>query len=96
MEHATQWGPSALRRVKIQEKRKVGEYLIADTIEGVMSLAQMGIVEIHTWNTTIDDVPRPNRIVWDRDPVQRWSGSRSSPRPRSCATCSRRLVSSRG
>jgi bifunctional non-homologous end joining protein LigD len=28
----------------------------------------MGIVEIHTWNTTIDDVERPNRIVWDLDP----------------------------
>jgi bifunctional non-homologous end joining protein LigD len=28
----------------------------------------MGIVEIHTWNTTIDDVDRPNRIVWDLDP----------------------------
>jgi bifunctional non-homologous end joining protein LigD len=68
MKHAKQWGPSALRRVKIQEKTKVGEYLIADHIEGVVSLAQMGIVEIHTWNTTIDDVERPNRIVWDLDP----------------------------
>jgi bifunctional non-homologous end joining protein LigD len=28
----------------------------------------MGIVEIHTWNSTIDDVERPNRIVWDLDP----------------------------
>jgi DNA primase len=33
-----------------------------------VSLAQMGIVEIHTWNSTIDDVDRPNRIVWDLDP----------------------------
>ena len=48
MKHAKQWGPNALRRVKIQEKTKVGEYLIADNIEAVVSLAQMGIVEIHT------------------------------------------------
>jgi bifunctional non-homologous end joining protein LigD len=68
MKHAKQWGPNALRRVKIQEKTKVGEYLIADKIEAVVSLAQMGIVEIHTWNSTIDDVDRPNRIVWDLDP----------------------------
>jgi bifunctional non-homologous end joining protein LigD len=68
MKHAKQWGPNALRRVKIQEKTKVGEYLIADNIEAVVSLAQMGIVEIHTWNSTIDDVDRPNRIVWDLDP----------------------------
>ena len=28
----------------------------------------MGIVEIHTWNSTADDVDRPNRLVWDLDP----------------------------
>jgi bifunctional non-homologous end joining protein LigD len=68
LKHAKQWGPSALRRVKIQEKTKVGEYLVADNIEAVVSLSQMGIVEIHTWNSTIDAVERPNRIVWDLDP----------------------------
>jgi bifunctional non-homologous end joining protein LigD len=68
LKHAKAWGPSALRRVKIQEKTKVGEYLVADSIEAVVSLAQMGIVEIHTWNSTADDVDRPNRIVWDLDP----------------------------
>ena len=68
MKHAKAWGPSALRRVLIQEKTKVGEYLVADSIEAVVSLAQMGIVEIHTWNSTADDLERPNRIVWDLDP----------------------------
>jgi bifunctional non-homologous end joining protein LigD len=68
LKHAKQWGPNALRRVKIQEKTKVGEYLVADNVEAVVSLAQMGIVEIHTWNSTDDDVERPNRIVWDLDP----------------------------
>jgi bifunctional non-homologous end joining protein LigD len=68
LKHAKAWGPSALRRVKIQEKTKVGEYLVADSLEAVVSLAQMGIVEIHTWNSIIEDVDRPNRIVWDLDP----------------------------
>jgi len=68
LKHAKQWGPTALRRVKIQEKTKIGEYLVADNIEAVVSLAQMGIVEIHTWNSTDNDVDRPNRIVWDLDP----------------------------
>jgi bifunctional non-homologous end joining protein LigD len=68
LKHAKQWGPNALRRVKIHEKTKVGEYLVADNIQAVVSLAQMGIVEIHTWNSTDDDVERPNRIVWDLDP----------------------------
>jgi bifunctional non-homologous end joining protein LigD len=34
----------------------------------VVSLAQMGIVDVHTWNSTDDDVEWPNRIVWDLDP----------------------------
>jgi bifunctional non-homologous end joining protein LigD len=67
LKHAKAWGP-ALRRVRIQEKTKVGEYLVADSIEAVVSLAQMGIVEIHTWNSTADDIERPNRLVWDLDP----------------------------
>jgi bifunctional non-homologous end joining protein LigD len=68
LRHAKAWGPSALQRVKIQEKTKIGEYLVANSIEAVVSLAQMGIVEIHTWNSTIDDLERPDRIVWDLDP----------------------------
>jgi bifunctional non-homologous end joining protein LigD len=28
----------------------------------------MGIVEIHTWNSTAEDVEHPNRLVWDLDP----------------------------
>jgi bifunctional non-homologous end joining protein LigD len=68
LKHAKAWGPNALRRVRIQEKTKVGEYLVADSIEAVVSLAQMGIVEIHTWNSVATDVDRPNRLVWDLDP----------------------------
>jgi bifunctional non-homologous end joining protein LigD len=68
MRHTKAWGPSALRRVRIREKTKIGEYLVADDIVGVVSLVQMGMVEIHTWNATADDIERPNRIVWDLDP----------------------------
>jgi bifunctional non-homologous end joining protein LigD len=68
LRHAKAWGPSALRRIRIREKTKVGEYLVADSIPAVVSLAQMGIVEIHTWNSTVKDLERPNRIIWDLDP----------------------------
>jgi bifunctional non-homologous end joining protein LigD len=54
--------------VRIREKTKVGEYLVADSIAGVVALAQMGVLEIHTWNSTTEAVERPNRIVWDLDP----------------------------
>jgi bifunctional non-homologous end joining protein LigD len=68
MRHKRAWGPDVLRRVRIREKTKIGEYLVADDIAGVVALVQMGIVEIHTWNSTADDIERPNRLIWDLDP----------------------------
>jgi bifunctional non-homologous end joining protein LigD len=68
LKHGTAWGPGALRRVRIQERTKVGEYLVADTAAALVALTQMGVVEVHTWNSTADDLERPNRIVWDFDP----------------------------
>jgi bifunctional non-homologous end joining protein LigD len=68
LRHAKAWGPGVLRRVRIREQTKVGEYLVADSTAAVVALAQMGIVEIHTWNSTANDLERPNRIVWDLDP----------------------------
>jgi bifunctional non-homologous end joining protein LigD len=68
LRHTRVWGPTAIRRVKIQEKTKVGEYMIADTLEALVSLAQMNVLEIHTWNSTIDRVEQPDRIILDLDP----------------------------
>ena len=71
MKHSKLWAPPALRRVRIKEKTKLGEYLIADDISGVVALAQMGVLEIHTWNAVFEDVERPNRIVFDLDPGEK-------------------------
>lgn len=68
MKHGRVWGPSALRRVRIQEKTKLGEYLIADDLAGLLALVQMDILEIHTWNATYENLEKPNRIVFDLDP----------------------------
>jgi bifunctional non-homologous end joining protein LigD len=68
MKHSKVWAPPALRRVKIKEKTKVGDYLIADNVAGLVSLVQMGVLEIHTWNSTFEHVELPDRIVFDLDP----------------------------
>ena len=74
LRHAKAWGPSQLRRVKIREKTKTGEYLIADTPEALIALAQLDILEIHTWNSVFSDLERPNRVVFDLDPGPNVSG----------------------
>ena len=71
MKHSKLWAPAALRRVQIQEKTKVGDYLVADDIAAVVALVQMGVLEIHTWNTRIGNVDHPDRIVFDIDPGDR-------------------------
>jgi len=76
MRHGKAWGPSALRRVNIQEKTKVGEYLVVEDVAGLVALAQMSILEIHTWNSAIDDLERPNRLVFDLDPDESLDGRR--------------------
>ena len=71
MKHSKVWAPAPLRRVRIQEKTKLGEYLIADDIAAVIGLVQMGVLEIHTWNSDVATLEQPNRIVFDLDPGDR-------------------------
>ncbi len=68
MKHSKVWAPSPLRRVRIQEKTKMGEYLVADDGAGAVGLAQMGVLEIHTWNSDEAHLEEPNRLVMDLDP----------------------------
>jgi bifunctional non-homologous end joining protein LigD len=68
MKHSKVWSPPALTRVMIREKTKVGEYLVIESPEAIVSLAQMGILEIHTWNTRHSKVEYPDRLVFDLDP----------------------------
>ena len=66
--HTGYWVPESLRRVKIQEKKKVGEYLVVDSLAALIGLVQIGILEIHTWNSVVERLEQPDRVVFDLDP----------------------------
>lgn len=68
MKHSSVWAPPALRRVQLRERTKMGQYLVVEDLAAVISLAQMDVLEIHTWNAPADDIERPNRVVFDLDP----------------------------
>jgi bifunctional non-homologous end joining protein LigD len=68
MKHAKVWAPPAVRRVRIPEKTKVGEYLVVDTPAALLSVIQMGVLELHTWNSTAERLEEPDRVVLDLDP----------------------------
>jgi bifunctional non-homologous end joining protein LigD len=68
MKHSKIWAPSQLTRIKIREKTKIGDYLVIESPEAIVALAQMDIVEIHTWNSRSERVEYPDRVVLDLDP----------------------------
>lgn len=42
--------------------------LSVDTLEALVSAAQMNVVEFHTWNSTVKHVEKPDRVIFDLDP----------------------------
>jgi len=66
--HAATLG-SSVRSVPIREKDGGEEdYLYVDEAEGVINLVQMNVLELHPWGARIDDVERPDRLIFDLDP----------------------------
>lgn len=61
--------PSAIRTLDIVERSgDTGAYMYVVDAAGLVSLAQLGVLEVHTWNSCVGDVGRPDRIVFDLDP----------------------------
>ncbi|RQX83128.1 DNA ligase D [Burkholderia anthina] len=45
-----------------------GPLLSIDSVDALLGAAQMGTVELHTWNAHASNIERPDRIVFDLDP----------------------------
>jgi bifunctional non-homologous end joining protein LigD len=61
--------PPGIGSVTIKEKEGTGDYLTIDTAEGLIGLAQMGVLEVHPWGSRADDVEKPDRLIFDFDPA---------------------------
>jgi bifunctional non-homologous end joining protein LigD len=44
------------------------DYLVCDDVAGLVSLAQLGAVELHTWGSSLPDPLRADRLTFDLDP----------------------------
>ncbi|AMU96609.1 DNA ligase [Sphingopyxis terrae subsp. terrae NBRC 15098] len=59
----------AVKHVAIEEKDGETEpYIYIDTPEGLLSCVQMGTIEFHGWGARIEDIEKPDRLVFDLDP----------------------------
>lgn len=66
--HAELTAPAVLHRLAVRESGGTGSYLSADDVAGLIALAQMDVLEVHTWGSRADDIERPDRLTFDLDP----------------------------
>lgn len=60
--------PACLKRVDVKMEDGEATYLIAEDLEGVLELVQLGTLELHTWSARRDRLDRPDRVIFDLDP----------------------------
>jgi len=58
-----------VRHVPIREKSGAREdYLYVEDAAGILACVQMGTIEFHGWACHVEDVERPDRMIFDLDP----------------------------
>ena len=58
-----------IRQFPIAQKNgRTEHYLYVDDLDGLLACVEAKAVEFHAWGCRIDDVERPDRIVFDLDP----------------------------
>ena len=60
--------PAELETVEIEESTGVGTYVVANSVEAVLRLVQLGVLELHTWGASVGSLERPDRLIFDLDP----------------------------
>jgi bifunctional non-homologous end joining protein LigD len=66
--HLTGTMPNTLHGVMIKEKGTREEYVAINDLAGLISLVQMGTLELHPWPAREDNIERPDFFVFDLDP----------------------------
>ncbi|HEX8528041.1 DNA ligase D [Allosphingosinicella sp.] len=62
------FGPH-VRQVEIEEKKgEVVDYVYVEDVAGIIACVQMGTIEFHGWGSPVDDIEKPDRLIFDIDP----------------------------
>ena len=65
-------GPEAsdsIEGVKVKEKAAVRTYAYIEDLAGLVSLVQMGVLEVHPWGSRVGNLEHPDRLTLDIDPA---------------------------
>jgi bifunctional non-homologous end joining protein LigD len=60
--------PDAVDKVNVGEGRKHELHVAVHDLSGLISLVQLSVLEVHTWNCASADIEHPDQLVFDLDP----------------------------
>jgi bifunctional non-homologous end joining protein LigD len=66
--HASEGFPDAFKSIRIREKSGTDKYLYIEDERGLIAAVQVGVLELHLWGCHVDDVEKPDRLIFDFDP----------------------------
>jgi bifunctional non-homologous end joining protein LigD len=62
--------PKGITNVPVPNKKNgsVEQYLTLNSFEGLVAMAQMGVLEIHPWGSRNSSLEKPDQLIFDMDP----------------------------
>jgi bifunctional non-homologous end joining protein LigD len=68
--HVNSMLPPGIGSIEVPNKKTAvpEPYITLNTTEALVSLAQLGVLEVHPWGSTNSDLEHPDRLIFDLDP----------------------------
>src|SRR5688572_25080801 len=66
--HAKDTIPAWVDRVKVQDSDGPADYMMANNVKSLVTLAQFGVIELHPWGSRKAKLEHPDRLIFDFDP----------------------------
>lgn len=66
--HASDGFPDEFKSIAIREKSGTDRYLYIEDESGLIASVQVGVLELHLWGCHVDEVEKPDRLIFDFDP----------------------------
>lgn len=66
--HAAASMHADIERIEVPTSQKDANYMLANNLPALISLVQMGVLELHTWGASKHHLEQPDRLIFDLDP----------------------------